>query len=119
MPSSMYAAANSAKRSVLTTGRNKSEQLISIHSVQDGSPPPPANFETGEYLREDFSSAVANWLDFVATAIVAKEQQPPPSTFITSGQPSAPTTHGVLNRCTFALDCDRAMRKVMQVSYFG
>lgn len=118
IPSSIYAAAASAKRSVLAAGRNKSEQLIS-RSTQDASPAAPTNVNTNRYLRDDFAQAAANWMDYVATNIVTREQQPPSSNLMAQAQTSVVTTHGVLNRCTFTLDCDRAMRKVMQVSGFS
>lgn len=69
-----------------------------------------AMVETGEYLRDDFAMSAANWLDFMATLIAQKDQQ-----LASIGLSNVSSDSGVLKKFTFALDCDRAMRKVMQV----
>ncbi|KAI6184934.1 Protein SZT2 [Aphelenchoides bicaudatus] len=126
VPTALYAAAASARRAIMSSGRNKSEKLTSAQStstiIQDKTPPPPINcYETSEYLRDEFAEAAASWMDFVATHIVPKEQQLPPSNIMgqstTPNIQNVPTVLGVLNRLTFALDCDRAMRKVIQVVF--
>lgn len=115
VPTAIYSAAHSAlvkRNAMASAGRNKSEQFTSIsghptdHFTIDS--PPPAPLETGEYLRDEFASSAANWMDFIAANITPNSNTP---------NNSFSSNQDVLKRYTFALECDRTMRKVMQVVY--
>lgn len=123
VPASIYAAAASAlsKRNAMAAARrNKSEQFASMSSPTSAhmtiESPPPASLETGEYLRDEFALSAANWLDFVAVNILDKIPVPQQASVNTTPS-SFSAHHHVLKRCTFALECDRTMRKVIQVVY--
>jgi hypothetical protein len=113
VPTSIYSAAHSAlaKRNAMAlAGRNNSEQFASIPPNDQFTidSPPPLLLETGEYLRDEFALSAANWMDFVSLNIISPLNNP---------NSYFPTSQDGLKRFTFALECDRTMRKVMQVVY--